>query len=200
MTDLTFGELLTQMGTLGVVADRKVVRRIYFVKNRDQLRDNLCHEFPNLQPGPAAGPLVVQALKQLKAFFAAELCCFDLPLASDKCSSFAQQVRQVLCRVPYGEVISYSALADRSGSPGAARAVGTVMATNPYPIVIPCHRVIRADGSLGEYSAAFGILTKRHMIDFEAAHKTNVNAALQVGKNHLEVISEIPSVINCQNE
>ena len=70
--------------------------------------------------------------------------------------------------IPRGEVITYAELARRAGSPGAARAAGSAMAVNPLPVVIPCHRVVRSDGGLGDYSAG-GTAEKRRMLRAEGA-------------------------------
>lgn len=70
--------------------------------------------------------------------------------------------------IPRGEVITYAELARRAGSPGAARAAGSAMAANPLPVVIPCHRVVRSDGGLGDYSAG-GTAEKRRMLRAEGA-------------------------------
>lgn len=81
------------------------------------------------------------------------------------CTAFEMKVYRALCRVPPGKVISYSHLAKRAGFPGAARAVGTAMRKNRLPIMIPCHRVIRGDGSLGQYSR--GLRWKRFLLKHE---------------------------------
>ena len=78
---------------------------------------------------------------------------------------FEKKVYRVLCRVPAGKVITYGELAKRSGHPGAARAVGNAMRKNRLPVVIPCHRVICSDGSLGQYSA--GLKWKRCLLRHE---------------------------------
>ncbi len=83
-------------------------------------------------------------------------------------SQFENQVVQVVRLVRYGLTLSYAEVARLAGSPGAARAVGRVMATNPLPIIVPCHRVIGARGSLGGYSAPHGLLMKQHLLDMEA--------------------------------
>ena len=76
------------------------------------------------------------------------------------------------CRtIPRGQVITYAELARRAGSPGAARAAGSAMAANPLPVVIPCHRVVRSDGGLGDYSAG-GTAAKRRMLRAEGAMPT----------------------------
>lgn len=84
-------------------------------------------------------------------------------------SPFAQQVLAVLRQVRAGATTSYGALACAVGSPGAARAVGRVMAHNPLPIVIPCHRVLAAGGKLGGFSAPGGVKTKQRLLALEAA-------------------------------
>ncbi len=99
------------------------------------------------------------------SYFADGRVEFDLPL--DVCgSAFTEAVWGVLSSVPAGEVISYATAAARAGSPGAARAAGTACAGNPLPIIVPCHRVIRADGKLGGYSGG-GIGIKRALLKLE---------------------------------
>ena len=70
-------------------------------------------------------------------------------------------------RIPRGETLSYGELAAKVGNPGAARAVGTVMSSNPLPLVIPCHRVLGAGGCLGGYSARQGVAMKRRLLEME---------------------------------
>ena len=101
---------------------------------------------------------------QLSAYFAGELKEFDLPLAP-RGSAFQLGVWEQLRRIPYGATISYGELAERIGDPSAARAVGAANGQNPLPIVVPCHRVIGADGSLTGFGG--GIATKRFLLDHE---------------------------------
>ena len=109
----------------------------------------------------ATNPLVK---RQLDEFFAGQRTTFDLPMAPDG-TEFQKRVWAELTRIPYGETISYAELAKRVGSEGAARAVGRANATNPIAVVVPCHRVIGADGSLTGY--AYGVELKRSLLDFE---------------------------------
>jgi methylated-DNA-[protein]-cysteine S-methyltransferase len=102
--------------------------------------------------------------RQLAEFFSGQRKTFDLPMAPAG-TDFQKRVWAELVRIPYGETISYSELAKRVGSEGAARAVGRANATNPIAIVVPCHRVIGADGSLTGY--AYGVEMKRRLLDFE---------------------------------
>lgn len=85
---------------------------------------------------------------------------------------FRGRVLRACARIPAGQVMTYGELAAKAGSPGAARAVGTAMATNPVPVIIPCHRVVRADGALGAYSAG-GTRAKARMLRAEGIALTN---------------------------
>jgi len=105
--------------------------------------------------------------RQLDEFFAGKRTTFDLAMAPEG-TDFQKRVWAELIRIPYGETISYAELAKRIGSDGAARAVGRANATNPIAIVVPCHRVIGADGSLTGY--AYGVELKRRLLDFEKGH------------------------------
>lgn len=108
------------------------------------------------------------AVKQLQAYFAGELFAFDLNLAP-KGTPFYRNVWEALERIPYGETISYGQLAHRVGKPNAARAVGAANGSNPLPIVLPCHRVIGADGSLTGYGGGFRF--KVALLDLEKKHR-----------------------------
>ena len=106
------------------------------------------------------------AADQLDAYFAGALTRFTLSLAP-RGSQFQQRVWAALQHIPYGETESYGELADRIGSPGAARAVGLANGKNPIGIIIPCHRVVGADGSLTGYGG--GLDRKKQLLDLELA-------------------------------
>ncbi len=107
-----------------------------------------------------------EAERQLQAYFAGELRVFDLPLHFGG-TEFQNQVWQTLCRIPWGETITYSELARRIGRPTATRAVGAANGANPLPIIAACHRVIGADGSLTGFGG--GLDTKRFLLRLEGA-------------------------------
>lgn len=110
-------------------------------------------------------PLLRRAVEQLTAYFARELRTFDLPLAP-RGSEFQTRVWQELARIPYGETTSYGEIAHRLGHTNAAsRAVGLANGKNPIPVVIPCHRVIGANGSLTGYAG--GLERKQTLLDLE---------------------------------
>ena len=105
------------------------------------------------------------ARAQLREYFAAERTEFDLPLAPAG-SEFQMQVWRALTEIPYGETASYGEIARRIGAPGEARAVGSANGRNPIAVVVPCHRVIGADGSLTGYGG--GLERNRFLLELEA--------------------------------
>lgn len=105
------------------------------------------------------------AQHQLAQYFAGTRQHFDLPLRPSTTEGFLGRVQQQLTMIPYGETRSYGELAAQLGSPGAARAVGTACAQNPIPIIRPCHRVVRSDGSPGEYLGTTQV--KQYLIALE---------------------------------
>ena len=107
---------------------------------------------------------LTRVVEQLDAYFRGELREFDLALAPGG-TPFQQRVWDELRRVPYGGTVTYRELAARVGRPAAARAAGRANATNPLPVVIPCHRVVGADGSLTGYAG--GIHFKRSLLSLE---------------------------------
>ncbi len=109
---------------------------------------------------------VEQPRRQLDEYFAGQRRRFDLTLDWGLVWGFRRQVLQHLAELPYGETVTYGELAKEVGHPGAARAVGTTMAINPIPIVVPCHRVLAAGGKLGGYAG--GVDTKRTLLALEA--------------------------------
>lgn len=86
---------------------------------------------------------------------------------------FHRKVYMALCKVPPGKVVTYAELARRAGSPRAARAVGTAMAKNPWPVIIPCHRVVAGNGKLGGYSGRGGVATKRQLLELEGVRSVD---------------------------
>lgn len=135
-----FGPVWMAAGTRGLVAAAFGVDELFFTLMLSR-RGQVSH-------GPDALP---EAQQQLADYFAGRLRSFDLPLDLTACPPFQRAVLEAVAAVPYGEVVSYGEIARSIGNPRAARAVGTAVADNPITIVIPCHRIIRGDGTAGEY-------------------------------------------------
>lgn len=131
-----------------------------------------------LQPAPRSAALsqgwceeaavapLPQVAAQLGEYFAGKRREFDVPLQLAG-SDFQQQVWAALCAIPYGETRGYSQIATLIGSPGGSRAVGLANHQNPIPIIVPCHRVINADGSLGGFGG--GVRRKQWLLQHEGA-------------------------------
>ena len=109
-------------------------------------------------------PVLREARAQLDAYFTGRLTVFELPLQLEG-TEFQRRVWAALCGIPYGETVSYRELAGRIGQPKAVRAVGLANGRNPVSIVVPCHRVIGADGTLTGYGG--GLPRKRWLLDHE---------------------------------
>ncbi len=121
--------------------------------------------------GPAAGwrhdpGAFARGREQLRAYFARELRVFDLPLRLEG-TPFQREVWEALRRIPYGTTTSYGALAASLGRPRAVRAVGAANGQNPIAIIVPCHRVIGADGGLTGFGG--GLPRKRALLELEGA-------------------------------
>ncbi|HXD42010.1 MAG TPA: methylated-DNA--[protein]-cysteine S-methyltransferase [Ramlibacter sp.] len=116
------------------------------------------------QPGH---PVLRQAIAQLQEYFAGGRTGFDLPLDLQGGTAFQQSVWQALLAIPRGDTTSYGALSQRIGQPAAVRAVGAAVGRNPLSIIVPCHRVLGADGSLTGYAG--GLERKSALLQLERA-------------------------------
>ncbi|MFH8407531.1 methylated-DNA--[protein]-cysteine S-methyltransferase [Streptomyces sp. NPDC018019] len=149
----------TPYGPLTLVAEGNALTGLYMTDQR--------HRPPQESFGPpedVTAPPFAAAVQQLRAYFDGTLTDFDLPLAP-RGTPFQRRVWAALREIPYGATLSYGQLAGRLGKPSAARAVGLANGKNPIGIIIPCHRVIGAGGSLTGYGG--GLDRKRRLLDFE---------------------------------
>jgi methylated-DNA-[protein]-cysteine S-methyltransferase len=112
--------------------------------------------------------LALNAAHQVKEYLQGRRRSFDFPIDWGTLKPFQRQVLQATYAIPYGHTATYAEIAARVGKPGAARAVGRAEATNPMPLVIPCHRVLGSDGKLHGYGAAQGLVTKAWLLQLEA--------------------------------
>ncbi|AKK02082.1 methylated-DNA--[protein]-cysteine S-methyltransferase [Corynebacterium epidermidicanis] len=108
----------------------------------------------NFGPAPeghVCNELARETLRQIEEYLRRQRTTFDIPLALPEGDGFRARVQRALLDIPRGQAWSYGELAAHVGNPRAVRAVGTACASNPLPIVVPCHRVVRADGAIGNY-------------------------------------------------
>ena len=127
----------------------------------------ICENTP-LQGKKGESPLLQETIKQLREYFAGKRKIFTLPL-KEQGSEFQNKVWQELLKIPYGETASYGEIARLIGNPKAQRAVGMANHNNPWGIIVPCHRVIAHDGSLGGYAG--GLEIKTYLLQLEKANK-----------------------------
>jgi methylated-DNA-[protein]-cysteine S-methyltransferase len=159
MSTIFFRRIDSPVGTLTLAASDAGLHAIEFPGNRHPVRrDRDWREGDH--------PLLQRAQAQLDEYFAGTRHDFDLPLAP-RGTPFQQEVWFALASIPYGETASYAQLAARVDRPAATRAVGAANGRNPLPIVLPCHRVIGADGSLTGFGG--GLPTKRFLLELEGA-------------------------------
>ncbi|MGE5828316.1 MAG: methylated-DNA--[protein]-cysteine S-methyltransferase [Micromonosporaceae bacterium] len=155
--DLPVGPLLLAATPVGLV------RVAYSRENHDDVLAALArHISPRILLAPSR---LDDAARQLEDYFAHRRHGFDLPLDLRLARGFRRTVLEHLPEVGYGRTVSYAQLAAEVGNPRAVRAVGTACASNPLPLVIPCHRVVRSDGTPGEYVGGADI--KRRLLDLE---------------------------------
>lgn len=157
--DSPYGALLLAATPAGVV------RIAFALEGHDAVLDRLA---ATVSPRVLAAPARLDPVaRQLDEYFARSRTAFDVPVDLRLAHGFRRTVLDHLREVPYGTTRTYSALAAEAGSPRAVRAVGSACATNPLPIVVPCHRVVRTDGAIGQYLG--GTATKRDLLALEAA-------------------------------
>ena len=149
---MNYGFLDIPIGRLRLVSDGEKLLRI---------------EFPQFHQGdgePAQDPVLASCAGQLAEYFRGERQHFDLPLGAQG-THFQHSVWAALARIPHGETRSYRDIAQAIGKPSAVRAVGSANGRNPLPIVVPCHRVIGADGSLTGFAG--GLQAKTCLLQLE---------------------------------
>ena len=144
------------VGRLLLSADGSSLTGVHFPSSREPLATDVVDR---------SDPLLRMACEQLLEYFAGRRQTFQLPLAAHG-SNFQQRVWAELSRIPFGETISYGELALRLGDKGASRAVGLANNRNPIPIIVPCHRVIGADGSMVGFGG--GLDRKQWLLRHEA--------------------------------
>lgn len=157
------------VGTLLVAATPRGVARVAFAhEGFDAVVDDLARRLgPRVLP---AGSTLDDVARELDDFFAGRRDHFDVAADLALARGFRRDVLDRLREIPYGATRSYAGVAAAAGSPGAVRAVGTACATNPVPILVPCHRVVRSDGTSGAYRG--GAEAKQWLLAMESAAAT----------------------------
>ncbi len=159
IVDSPLGSLLLASTTRGLI------RVAFATEDHDRVLENLAAKVsPRLLRAPKR---LDAAARELDEYFERKRKTFDLALDLSLSKGFRQLVQQHLPEIDYGQTRSYKQMAEMVGNPKAVRAVGTACATNPLPVVVPCHRVLRTDGTLGGYIG--GLEAKTALLEMEAA-------------------------------
>jgi methylated-DNA-[protein]-cysteine S-methyltransferase len=165
LVDVAVTTMDSPVGTLLLIATpRGIVRIAFETENRDDVLGEVAeHVSPRILEAPRRlDPL----RRELDRYFAGKLRDFDVPIDWSLTGDFARRVLRRTARIPYGSVASYGDVAMDVGTPRGARAVGNALGSNPIPVVVPCHRVVRTGGAIGGYGG--GLPRKRWLLALEA--------------------------------
>lgn len=162
------GSLDTPIGTLHVAATSAGLVRMGFGAHDES--EDLMSELAGVSLTEEQGDpaWLDEPMGQLREYFGGSRQQFDVAMDWRLSHGFYRRVLDALAAVGYGETVSYGELALMADAPGAARAVGTAMSTNPIPVIVPCHRVVRSDGSVGQYGG--GAHMKTWLLEHERSH------------------------------
>jgi len=154
----------TKVGWVGLAISPKGILALEYPRaTREEALANLKERWPEASLIQGASEEIGE---QLQRYYAGEPVTFSAKLDLEGHAPFQRRVWQATLQIPYGQTRSYSWVAKEVGSPHAYRAVGAALAKNPIPIIIPCHRVLRKDGTLGGYGG--GLDMKRRLLEMEA--------------------------------
>lgn len=164
--DVAYRVVDSPVGALLVAAtERGLVRVAFASEDHDTVLQSLADKVsPRILLAPARLDVIA---RELDEYFAGDRRGFDVPLDWRLSAGFRSAVLHHLPEIGYGHTASYAAVAKLAGNPKAVRAVGSACATNPLPVVVPCHRVVRSDGAMGGYLG--GVEAKRALLTLEAA-------------------------------
>jgi methylated-DNA-[protein]-cysteine S-methyltransferase len=166
LLDVAYRTLDSPVGTLLLAATPKgLVRVAYDIEDHDRVLETLTRQIsPRVLQAPTR---LDAAARELDEYFGRKRQTFDVALDLSLSTGFRQLVQRYLPQIGYGQTRTYGQVADLVGNPKAVRAVGTACATNPLPVVVPCHRVLKADGTPGGYVG--GPAAKMALLRLEAA-------------------------------
>jgi methylated-DNA-[protein]-cysteine S-methyltransferase len=174
LADVTYAPVDSPFGTLLLAGtEHGLVRLAFPEEDTDQVLDRLARRVsPRIVQAPAS---LDAARRELDDYFSGRRRSFDLPLDWSLVSRFGRRVLGATAQIPYGGVLTYAEVAGEAGSPRGSRAAGNALGSNPIPIVIPCHRVLRTGGALGGYAG--GLERKRWLLELEGALTPSLKAA-----------------------
>jgi methylated-DNA-[protein]-cysteine S-methyltransferase len=167
------------LGVLILVTTRTGLREIAFGSGIDESAFTAKHRQHGAEPvrleriedaEPEVRQILERAATQLDEYFGGRRARFDVPLDWGKMAPFQRQVLEATAAIPAGHLDTYGGIARKIGKPGATRAVGNALGRNPIPVIVPCHRIIRSDGTIGGYTGGLDI--KERLLSFEGVTLT----------------------------
>ena len=161
---MKYAIIKTAWGPFGFVTRTGKLVATFFSRGERSIRRRIAEHFPD---AVEAKDLMPRFQREVVAHFSGRPTRFRIAVDLSDQTPFRQAVLEACRRIPYGKTASYADLARAAGRPGGARAVGTTMANNPLPLVIPCHRVVRSDGSVGGFSSPHGVKEKKRLLALE---------------------------------
>lgn len=166
LADIGYAPVDSPFGTLtAAVTDDGLVRMAFPEEPLDEVLDRLAAKLsPRIVEAPKR---FEQVRRELDEYFAGSRRDFDVPLDRTLMSTFARKVLAATAAIPYGSVSTYTEMAAAAGSPRGSRAAGNALGSNPIPLIVPCHRVLRTGGNLGGYGG--GLDRKRWLLELEGA-------------------------------
>jgi methylated-DNA-[protein]-cysteine S-methyltransferase len=166
LLDVAYTEIDTPVGRILLAGTRRGLVKVAFPNQpADEVLEQLAQSIsPRVLESPAR---LDPARRELDRYFEGRLHNFDLPLDWQLTHGFYRKVLRATARIPYGQTRSYKQMATKAGSARAVRATGSALGSNPLPIIVPCHRVLRTGGALGGYGG--GLDTKQALLELEGA-------------------------------
>jgi methylated-DNA-[protein]-cysteine S-methyltransferase len=166
LLDVAFATFESPVGSLALAATPRGLVRVAYLDADDDVEAALSDLARRISPRVLAAPRRLdQTRRELDEYFAGRRKQFELPLDWTLTRGFGRRVLQATARIPYGSVSTYAGVAAQAGSPRGSRAAGNALGSNPMPIVVPCHRVLRSGGALGGYTG--GVERKRTLLAVE---------------------------------
>jgi methylated-DNA-[protein]-cysteine S-methyltransferase len=166
LLDVAYAEIDSPVGRLLLATTPHGLVRVSFpIEPSEKVLEELAGSVsPRILESPTK---LDEARRELESYFEGRLIDFDLPLDWQLTHGFYRKVLRATARIPYGQTRNYKQMATKAGSPRAVRATGSALGSNPLPIIVPCHRVLRTGGALGGYGG--GLDTKQALLELEGA-------------------------------
>jgi methylated-DNA-[protein]-cysteine S-methyltransferase len=167
LVDIAFEDHETPLGRMRINAtDTGILRIILPAENPEEVLEDLARKVSGRILGVST-PAITTTRRELDEYFDGRRRTFDVPLDWTLTRAFRREVLHATTLIPYGDTSSYRKVASAAGRPKAVRAAGSALANNPLPILVPCHRVLRTDGTIGQYTG--GIAAKTQLLTLEKA-------------------------------